>query len=490
MGLGAAAEAGQHFLRLLGQKSFGTRYHAAFTKHFPMAPPTAEEIATWGAAALRFLHIMAGRVPDGAALVAALRKGALPAELGIDSSHEGDVREVGRVFVLWYEQLVSEPVSRVVANSAWSSQRMEYAFSISAPLASITPPATFRETVLRAQEYPGGSLDWFHFDLAPGLSLGADGDADGKNSSPILQTVIPSPVSYSGMPETRWWEFEDATVNFGAVDSGPEDLARMLLIEFAVTYGNDWFVIPVELPIGSLSTIQSLIVSDTFGVRTLIPSIKASTHPTSPFWRMFSHSLARGTDMSTSAAGEERDLFFLAPTLRRTLEGKPVDEVLLIRDEMANMAWGIEGHAEGPSGRSVNRREAYSEKLKRREPGFQPTSQQDISAWRLATEVPDYWVPLIPVLARPNEGGIMFRRGATLRQDGSLRSDTAQGRLMNPVPGTSLDIFEEEIPREGVRLTRAYQHARWLSGSSLLWLGRRKHPGRGEGSSGLRFDVS
>ena len=36
---------------------------------------------------------------------------------------------------------------------------------------------------------------------------------------------------------------------------------------------------------------------------------------------------------------------------------------------------------------------------------------------------------------------------------------------------------------------RAFQFARWLDGRSLLWLGRRKRSGRGEGSSGLRFDV-
>jgi len=53
-----------------------------------------------------------------------------------------------------------------------------------------------------------------------------------------------------------------------------------------------------------------------------------------------------------------------------------------------------------------------------------------------------------------------------------------------------LDIFEEEIPREGARVTRSFQYARWFDGSSLLWIGRRKTVGRGEGSSGLRFDVA
>jgi hypothetical protein len=50
-------------------------------------------------------------------------------------------------------------------------------------------------------------------------------------------------------------------------------------------------------------------------------------------------------------------------------------------------------------------------------------------------------------------------------------------------------LFEEEVPREGVRVTRNYQYTRWFDGSTHLWIGRRKQIGRGEGSSGLGFDV-
>ena len=56
----------------------------------------------------------------------------------------------------------------------------------------------------------------------------------------------------------------------------------------------------------------------------------------------------------------------------------------------------------------------------------------------------------------------------------------------NPV--SELSLFEEEVPREGVRVTRSYQFTRWIDGSSHLWVGRRKGVGRGEGSSGLQFD--
>jgi len=41
------------------------------------------------------------------------------------------------------------------------------------------------------------------------------------------------PVSYPGMPADRWWQFEDARVDFGAVDSEPDDLLRLLMVEFA-----------------------------------------------------------------------------------------------------------------------------------------------------------------------------------------------------------------------------------------------------------------
>ena len=45
------------------------------------------------------------------------------------------------------------------------------------------------------------------------------------------------------------------------------------------------------------------------------------------------------------------------------------------------------------------------------------------------------------------------------------------------------------MPRGGVRVVRRFQYARWVDGSTFLWLARRKAAGAGEGSSGLRFDL-
>jgi hypothetical protein len=345
--------------------------------------------------------------------------------------------------------------------------------------------------VLTASEYHGGTLDWYNFDVNPSVAIGAAADQRvGQNPLPIVRTVIPAPVTYRGMPAARWWEFEDRSVDFGQIEAEPEDLARLLLVEFAITYGNDWFVVPVDLPVGSLCRIQSLVVTDTFGVRTSIPSIEASTHPAASSWQMFRLSVDRGRDAIVTTAREKRpDFLFLPPAIMRNLEGKPLEEVLFLRDETANLAWGVERLAEGASGRAVNRKEAYIAGQQQR-PADPPEDAVDLLTWRLATEVPDYWIPLVPVRKKAGESAIVFRRGSTLRPDGSHRPQSARSHILRPNPDQPLDLYEEELPREGIRVTRAYQYTRWIDGLPLLWLGRRKQPGRGEGSSGLQFDVA
>jgi hypothetical protein len=106
----------------------------------------------------------------------------------------------------------------------------------------------------------------------------------------------------------------------------------------------------------------------------------------------------------------------------------------------------------------------------------------------LSTVVPPYWIPLLPVQLRVAPDRIVSRlkRGAVLQPDGSQIVHRAQGRALNT--GTSLLLFDEEIPREGIRVTRHYQLARWIDGSTWVWLAYRKAVGRGEGSSALRFD--
>ena len=478
-----AVDAGLYFLRLLDRQSTSQNYREAFIRKYALPPLTEAARSTLDGDSLSFLSVVTGRVPDGRQLYSSLAPAAngvitLPPDLKVAAGDSAEVKEAIQLWRQWYETFFSEPQ---VDDSCWLPERMEYAFSVAARL-------TDGEVALTASEYYEGHLDWHDFDLNGEVNLGAGND---NALTEIKQTLVPAPISYRGMPAQRFWEFEDARVDFGAVKAGPEELARMLLVEFALSYGNDWFVIPLELPVGSICRPRSLVVTNTFGERFLIRSSHDAGEPFSS-WRMFQLSSPPQTGTaitmvdrngpSNSGIGggifnSPKNLFLLPPALLKTLENEPVEEVLFLRDEMANMAWGVEKIIESPSERPLNRFE------QQKYPAAPPAVPSGALHYLLATAVPDYWIPLLPV---QSEAGLRLQRGKVLKVDGQLETVGAKGRVLNA--DRPLAIFEEEIPREGIRVTRSWQLARWHDGSTHLWIGRQKEIGRGEGSSGLRFD--
>jgi hypothetical protein len=114
-----------------------------------------------------------------------------------------------------------------------------------------------------------------------------------------------------------------------------------------------------------------------------------------------------------------------------------------------------------------------------------PPSPQAPPVYRLASEVPDHWIPLIP--HEIAAGRTELRRAALRRStpDGEVRVEPL-GRVLSP--GQPLAFPSEEVPREGVTVSRNWQYSRLPDGSTALWQGRRVRAGRGESSSSLQFD--
>jgi hypothetical protein len=450
--------AGQHFERLLSARNLG-QYAGGFRTAYPIAatPDPGD------APSRRFLAVVAGRAIDGEKLYRDLKTSlratppALPAAPAIPAADSAAVIAAAQAWVAWADALV---LTGSGAPAAWVPDRLEYAFGASSP-DGIT---------LEAAEYSDGRLDWHAFD-----ATGTPATPPPGRSTLGPVTVVPAAVTYPGMPASRLWEFEDGHVNFGAVDAQPEDLGRLLLAGFGLIYGADWLLVPLEASIGTVVRITRLDVRDTFGHTVTVG-------PTAPAgdWGMFG--LSRDDGPPDGAV-------LLAPTLAASLQGRDLEDVLLLRDEAANLAWAVERTTEGEDGRPADRAQAAYEAVPLKPP---PTAAGTLP-YRLRTDPPPHWFPLMPQRAQPTDPSMSFRLGAIPRTQPGVPATPLRprGRLLAPmVKDATLTLREEEVPREGARATRAYQLARWIDGTTLLWLGRRKNVGRGEGSSGLRFDTA
>jgi len=467
IGLLDAAQAGQHYLRMLGGAAgVGdlTTYRQGLLRAYPVNAPGDPRVRAY-----------AGRVPHGGLLYAALRdssfltNGTLPASPSLGAATASVVTTVALAWCRWYESLF---VHTVGPQSAWRADRLEYSASISSP-----GPGT--ETVLRTSEYGAGNLDWFDFDVQPaGTSLGASG-ADTQ----VLVAAVAAPAAFRGMPLPRLWSFEDAAVNFGAVAAPVEDATTSLMVEFALRYGNDHFIMPFPLAIGSLCHIDSLVVVNTFGETILVPSVVDVDGVQGPF-RLFEHRV----ELPGATPAPRSSVFVLFPTLDHVISATPLEEVHYLRDELADLVWAVERIALGANGLPVDR--GQIEAARRAAPTL-PSSvpleylegpAEGRVSYRLRTDVPGNWFPLLP----PETGPVSALTPATVPPLDGSPAPQPWTRILAEQSG---GLAPEEVTRVGVQASRMWRYARWIDGRHVAWIARGAGPGRGPGSSGLRFDV-
>lgn len=504
-----AAEIGQELLRLLSEYGAGA-VRADVVARYPIPGPPADGPSAADETTAGYLRIMAGRAPHGTDVLRDYAKGAFPGSVNVPAELTASVTAAVTGWLDWLQvgerpSGTSDPghlmrLPGVLAPApggaaqdppwppdgflplvdtpgpdvrTWQRERMEYAFAVAAT-------GSGGETVLTAPEYGGDRLDWYHLDHDPDASLHAPSDTERRT-----RVVVPTRAAYPGMPATRFWEMEDADVNLGRIGAGPTDLARMVLVEYATVYGNDHFVIPVDVPSGSVTRIRSLVVTDSFGVRTLVPA----TGPgggTSQGWGLFRPASARGESPSP--------LLVLPPTTSSTLSSAPVEEVRFLRDETANLAWAVERTVTGATGEPIDR---DGQVPRARVPARADVPGLPELTYTFATTVPENWVPLVPTPEDGRPDGVRLRRvplqqptrggapvpiiGHSRVLDWTLAPDT--GRVVR------LAVPEEEVGRAGLRVVREWRLARWTDGSVHLWLARAKRTGGGTASSGLRYDA-
>ncbi len=475
------ANEGAHFVRLLKEAKL-SQYASQFCEMFGFKESEFTD---------QLLALLIRTCPDPRRLEPALSEfidGNFLALPFITTKSRKSILSVSKAWLEWYraETACTNPAT----TDCWEENRLEHHVLVASSAGG--------GTVLRAQEYCSDYLDWLDFDIDPTASLPK---FSLPKPEPLSLSGIPSPIQFGGMPVARYWEFEDGRFNYGSVEAGRQDLGRLLLIQFTMVFGNDWFLVPLRVPSGTLTLLDQVLVTDVFGQHFLI----SPSGSTDPNWDLFKLDVHQSESQSNSVSHPAQSALLLPPSFGHHLESSPYEVVHLLRDEMANLVWAVEHSVRTPEGTVINRMQEWHQRVRQT-----PPADNGLPRYLVETEVPDYWIPFVP--EQLEDGKNMRLVLAPLAvyapspsqenpvSDGPRRNDSSDSTRPTPVmPLSSILavrtgedsfwLFEEEVPRAGIIIRCTRRYMRWHGGRAFLWSARSKQTGRGEGSSGLRFDI-
>lgn len=475
-----AAQIGRRWERMLTTAGHGALIGFYRTTYELTAPDPGQEAdyeLTASATTWQLLDALAGRITDGGALYLLVKQGGQASDgTGLAGAAAGEVDTLGERLAGWVDATFYQSEDGL---ENWLPRHLEYGVDLNAPEGTDAGS-------LSAPEYHGGRLDWYHFDAG-------DRASDPGPGAPALQATsfVPTPMQFDGMPHTRHWAFEEGLVSFGDVKPDTTDIAKLLLVEFGLVFANDWFLLPMELPVGSLTRVAGLAVTNVFGERTWV---EPAVDPAGPVrsWQMY----------RLADRGRRDGRLFLPATTPTGLESEPVESVDLVRDEVSNMVWAIEQTVQLADGSSRRGREVALEVHARYQDALTPTPAPPATdatlAYTLMTSAPENWIPFIPVHVPGDNREVQLQRASMPRLlegtqgqvPGKVKPVTRLVRegLDQPTPAAYF-LAEEEVSRAGVRIESRWQRCRWLDGRVVTWLGYQRRAGLGgNGTSGLAFD--
>lgn len=346
----------------------------------------------------------------------------------------------------------------------------------------------------KAEEYFGNELEWHQFDLTPKSNSNSVATKTTKDFE-IENFQYPSEISYQGMPNSRWWELEDGAVNFGNITADSTSPANLVFSQFNLLYSNDWLMMPFEIERGVLCNVKEMIVADNFGIRTLVKHL----HETNPDekWGLF-----QLHDRNFEINKQNDTSLFIPLVIDDLQKSKPIEEINFLRDEMANMVWGVEKRVPNHLGDGVAADE-LAEKVKQYLSEIaEPNNREDFSnsakvKYQIATTVPENWIPFIPVNIKNQDlisRQIQLQRASMPRVVNGYKPSRVRPKSPLLAQGLKTSkrkpfyLYEEEILRSGSIVKGQWKRVRWLNGQTIIWYGYEKTNGRGEGNSGLKFD--
>lgn len=477
-----AVQLGRYFEALVRQKFPATSQNviAQFRTAFPIDPTPPDPLYS-PPDAIRFRSLVAARVTDGEALyrsAAGIVCDQAPPNALPSWTNTPEIQDLLTTFVAYRRSLFSEPSQ----DPAWQSTKLDYDFALGSPSGN-------QNLLLAADDFRGGHVDWYSFSVANAPLNDVARKNPAAFSSPVFD-LLPNHVVFRGMPDRRWWNFEDGATDFGQLDADHIDLPKLLVMEFALIFGNDWFSVPIPVPVdmpsdpslsqGTLSRVTCLIVTDSFGIRTLIrPAEQTTVNPGESPWSIF----------KLSGQNTRSDFILMAPTLGLVQDGGALEEVLFLRDDMAAMAWAVEQQLQSDLDLPVDGFQTYLQSVEGQQDSVPSSVPGGPDIYYSVEKIPPYnWVPMVPVLSK--QQALYLRRGAYLIPDPKDPTKNLwKARALVLEPSHVLYVVDHAVPRSGLKVNRYFRFTRSFYGTTLLWQARKSGLGRGPGWSGLRFDL-
>ena len=362
----------------------------------------------------------------------------------------------------WRKRLTTVIPSLADTLNYWKERKLEYEFDV------ITSEGNKKFDQFNARNYHNNSVEWYNFNHSKRIS---SSKIPSTAPEKISKQIIPSEFSFPGMPNARLWEIQDPTRNLLNLNPEKTELLKLIVTDFTLNFGNDWFDFPLTVENGTKVKIDSLKVKDVFGQETKINQVKSKTN----FF---------------STGQTHNDHLLLLTTNSKKEMGKPVERVVFARDEIANLVFGVEQIV--PSGFGLGK-EGVDKK--------QSTQPEDLSIhssqnnYKIKTQFEENWIPF--VLKKEEQELLLHRASQFVHNSETGTNERIRPQSILLRPGISNEnrqtapyfINEEEILRSGIVVQTNYQRTRWYDGRVVSWLGREKRLGKGEMSSNLRFDT-
>jgi len=447
----------------------------------------------------QYIASIAGRLPDGWSIYKSLKTS--PGSIGsVLPTYQGDGTELEETFVAWVEKTYAIPNTDL-----WHKDSLEYKMKIGYQSDSGSQ-GTY--DTLKA-EYDNGKVDWYSFDRDLDAVELTNGDGQDVPESVIdVVSVIPSSAKFQGMPNKRLWKLEDAKIDLAHLDIDRSEIVKQVLAEFALVYSNDWATMPYSFPMNSMNRVKGIVITDVFGENTLLNSSTMNSPLTSDIdgsswtkWSLYSNDKNFSSDavLNNSIQNSvQNESLFIAPTIISSLHGETIEEVYFMRDEIDNRVYAIESKVFHQA-LGMREGELMSNELKNYlKDILVDTEDSEFYAqlvYKLGDEIPDNWIPFVPVRKENSTRSIVLQRAALPRFSNTgqahIRPRTELLRFgLNEDDSQSSPYFinEEEIPRTGIKISDQYQRTRWHGGKTYLWLARQKKIEKLPVSSGLSFD--